>query len=178
MKKIRIPFMKVGTHTDIKGNVMEFTESDLKAIATHYNPKDHEAPMVVGHPKTDNPAYGWVESIEYDETTQELVAVGEPTDAQFAEQVESKKYKKISPAFYPKDSLHNPVKGKAFGLRHIDFLGTVPPAVKDLSPIEFNDLEQFIAFEFSEANGKETENPEADQGREHGNMAKLLKRLD
>lgn len=72
--KKRIPIMKVGKHTDNKGDVVKFSAADLKDIATFYNLKDHEAPLVIGHPKTDAPAYGWTYKLEFDEGANELVA--------------------------------------------------------------------------------------------------------
>lgn len=56
-------------------------------------------------------------------------------------------------SFYPKDSPQNPVQGKAFGLRHISFLGAVPPSIKGLGALrtaDFSALHEGVTFEFSE----------------------------
>lgn len=151
--KKRIPIMKVGKHTDNKGNVVEFSAADLKDIATFYNPKDHEAPLVIGHPKTDAPAYGWTHKLEFDEGANELVAFADINAPEFSEAIDKKFYKKISASFYPKDSPQNPVQGKAFGLRHIGFLGAVPPSIKGLGELrtaDFSALDESVTFEFSE----------------------------
>lgn len=59
-----IHFFRAGTHTASDGRTLSFSQSDLAKIAAAYNPATHEAPIVVGHPKTDAPAFGWVERIE------------------------------------------------------------------------------------------------------------------
>ncbi len=46
-----IPVFKSGKHTDSAEQHAEFTESTLKASAAAYDPKTHEAPIVIGHPK-------------------------------------------------------------------------------------------------------------------------------
>lgn len=151
--KKRIPIMKVGKHTDNKGNVVEFSAADLKEIATFYNPKDHEAPLVIGHPKTDAPAYGWAQKLEFDESINQLVAFADINAPEFSEAIDKQFYKKISASFYPKDSPQNPVQGKAFGLRHIGFLGAVPPSIKGLDALrtaDFSALDESITFEFNE----------------------------
>jgi hypothetical protein len=61
----RLHIFKPGTQTDMNGRVIQFNESDLAASAQAYDPKVHEAPIVIGHPKHDAPAYGWVKSLEF-----------------------------------------------------------------------------------------------------------------
>jgi hypothetical protein len=57
---------KVGSHTDSSGNTKTWTEEELKQIADTYNKQsEHEAPIVVGHPKTDSPAFAWVDGLMY-----------------------------------------------------------------------------------------------------------------
>ena len=41
----------------MSGATIEFSEQDLQDIADSYDPKVHEAPLVVGHPKDKGPAY-------------------------------------------------------------------------------------------------------------------------
>lgn len=149
---MRIPFFRSGRHTDNKGNTHEFTESELRAVASNYKPSVFKTPLVIGHPKNDDPAYGHVNSIEFDESTKELVAIAEATDVAFAEAVNAGKYGtdgKISPAWYARGNPHNPIQNGLYP-RHIGFLGAVPPAVKGLSPLEFNDGNNYAVWYFSE----------------------------
>ncbi|PKR55484.1 peptidase [Thalassospira marina] len=144
----RIHLFKTGTHTAMNGQTISFGESDLAASAAAYDPTLHESPLVIGHPKTDAPAYGWVKSVEFEDG--ELVAIPHQVNAEFAELVASHAYKKISASFYQPDQPGNPVPGKYY-LRHVGFLGAQPPAVKGLRPIEFaDDDSDFVTIEFGE----------------------------
>ncbi|MDP3715502.1 MAG: peptidase, partial [Burkholderiales bacterium] len=60
MKSLHV--FKKGRQTATSGVTITFTEADLKASAEAYDPALHEAPIVIGHPKTDDPAYGWIKS--------------------------------------------------------------------------------------------------------------------
>ncbi len=138
MNKLEI--FKPGKHTAMSGAVIEFTEADLKATAEAYDPKLHEAPLVVGHPSNDTPAYGWVRSLAYQETLQ---AEPDQVDPAFAELVKAGRFKKISASFYAPDAKANPKPG-VFYLRHVGFLGAQPPAVKGLKSAAFADSEEGI----------------------------------
>ncbi|EAY1319524.1 peptidase, partial [Salmonella enterica] len=46
-----IHIFKSGVHTDMNGHQINFSDADLNDIAAAYNPKLHEAPIVIGHPK-------------------------------------------------------------------------------------------------------------------------------
>ena len=143
MKGIHV--FKSGKHTDSSGQNAEFTESTLKATAAAYNPKTHEAPIVIGHPKSNGPAWGWVSSLTFSEDG--LVAEPAQIDPTFEELVEAGRYKKVSASFYQPDSPNNPVPG-VFYLRHVGFLGAQPPAIKGLKDIAFNEDEEGV-IEFS-----------------------------
>ena len=132
---------KPGSQTDLSGRTLEFTEADLVACAKAYDPALHEAPLVVGHPKHDNPAYGWVKSLSAD--AEGLAAEPQQVDAQFAELVGAGRFKKISASFYTPDSPNNPVPGSYY-LRHVGFLGALPPAVKGLREVSFAEQEDGV----------------------------------
>ncbi|RCK53196.1 peptidase [Thalassospira xiamenensis] len=145
----RIPLFTPGTHTAMSGQTITFGESDLTASASVYDPALHESPLVIGHPKTDAPAYGWVKDLEFADG--ELVAIPHQVDAGFADLVANHRYKKISASFYPPNHPGNPTPGKYY-LRHVGFLGAQPPAVKGLRPVEFADVadDGFVTIEFGE----------------------------
>ncbi len=146
----RIHIFKAGQQTAMSGLQLNFSEGDLAAAAAAYDPALHEAPLVVGHPKADLPAYGWVKSLSADGVG--LFAEPHQVNAEFAELVQAGAYKKVSAAFYTPDHPNNPAPG-AYYLRHVGFLGAQPPAVKGLKGIEFAEDEQCveIELEFSEA---------------------------
>lgn len=130
----RIHIFKAGRQTAMSGLTIEFTESDMAAMAAAYDPAKHEAPIVVGHPATDDPAYGWTRSLVAQGA--DLFAEPHQVNAEFAEQVKAGAYKKVSASFYPPTHPNNPVPG-VYYLRHIGFLGAQPPAVKGLKATEF-----------------------------------------
>ena len=132
----------------MRGDVLSFSESDIAATAAAYDPAKHEAPLVIGHPKHDAPAYGWVKSLAA--SGDGLNAEPHQVDADFAELVASGRYKKISASFYLPDAPNNPVPG-VYYLRHVGFLGAQPPAVKGLNPVQFaDDGGDCVSFEFAE----------------------------
>ena len=136
MKKLEI--FKPGTHVAMSGASISFTEADLRASASAYDPAKHEAPLVIGHPAVDAPAYGWAKSMNFADG----VATVEPdqVDTAFAELVNRGAFKKISASFYLPDAPNNPVPG-VYYLRHVGFLGAQAPAVKGLKSASFSDAE-------------------------------------
>lgn len=139
-----IHFFRAGTHTAKDGTSLSFSQADLAKIAAAYDPATHEAPIVVGHPKTDAPAFGWVERIEV--RADGLHAVPRQVNAEFSELVKAGRYKKVSAAFYPPSATNNPTPGVPY-LRHVGFLGAEAPAVKGLQAIQFSEAEDIFFAE-------------------------------
>ncbi|WP_428243001.1 hypothetical protein [Gynuella sp.] len=142
-----IPLFKTGIHTDMNGNTLSFSEDDLTLSAAAYNPSIHEAPLVIGHPSHEAPAWGWVKSL--DVSAGNMIAIADQVNADFAELYKNGSYKKVSASFYPPHSKHNPVPG-VYYLRHVGFLGAQPPAIKGLRASEFSEADDCITIEFSE----------------------------
>jgi hypothetical protein len=130
----RIHSFKAGRQTASNGTTIDFTEADLAATAAAYDPAVSEAPIVVGHPSTDGPAYGWVKS--FAAKGPDLFAEPHQVNPEFAELVKAGAFKKVSISLYPKDHPHNPVPGVYYP-RHLGYLGATPPAIKGLKPTEF-----------------------------------------
>lgn len=135
-----LQIFKPGRHTAMSGAVLEFSAADLAATAAAYDPARHEAPIVVGHPRLDAPAYGWVKGLS---ASNGLEAEPHQVDPAFAEMVDAGRFKKISASFFAPDSPQNPVPG-CYYLRHVGFLGAQPPAVKGLRAPEFGEGEEGI----------------------------------
>ncbi|ECI5321529.1 peptidase, partial [Salmonella enterica subsp. enterica serovar Lomalinda] len=136
-----IHIFRAGTHTDMHGRRINFSDADLNEIAQNYNPALHEAPIVVGHPKTDAPSYAWVRGIKKDRDG--LKAEPRDIDPQFAELVKNRRYSKVSASFYCPESPGNPTPGKYY-LRHVGFLGAQPPAIKGLKQVSFAEDEEGV----------------------------------
>ncbi|MBN9696856.1 MAG: hypothetical protein J0L85_13770 [Zoogloea sp.] len=128
------------------GQPIEFTASHLDASAAAYDPAKWRAPLVVGHPKTNAPAYGWVDKL----ASLPIGLEADPADVEpaFAEMVNAKRFANISASFWAPDAPGNPVPG-VYYLRHVGFLGAVPPSIKGLRTPEFGDSADGIV-EFSE----------------------------
>lgn len=151
MKPLEI--FRPGTHVAMSGAVCTITGDDLAFCASNYDPKVHEAPIVVGHPTHDAPAYGWVKSLEFRDGV--LLAHPDQVEQSFAEAVNSGRYKKLSAAFYTKGSQTNPRPGGIY-LRHVGALGAMPPAVKGMRDAAFAD-EGAEILQFNEFSGWEAD---------------------
>jgi len=142
-----IHIFKAGTHTSVAGDQISFSDAEVAASINAYDPAIHEAPLVIGHPTLDGPAYGWVKSLAAD--ADGMVAIPDQVNADFAEMHKSGAFKKVSASFYPPTSANNPVPGVWY-LRHVGFLGAMPPAIKGLRNPEFAEGDDYITVEFSE----------------------------
>ncbi|MCO5250709.1 MAG: hypothetical protein M9949_04720 [Candidatus Kapabacteria bacterium] len=133
-----IAIFKPGTHTDAAGNTRTWSDNDLRNMVKMYNEQSptekHDAPIVKGHPKTDDPAMGWVDSLKYE--SGKLWAKLRNLQNSFVDEVKSGAYKKVSVRLYPNNML-----------RHVGFLGATPPAIKGLGDAE---LAEYIGFVFNE----------------------------
>lgn len=132
MAATAIEIFRPGRHVAMAGEELDFTAADLAAAVAAYDPDVHEAPIVVGHPAHDLPAYGWVKRLAFQDG--HLVAELDRVDPEFRELVERGRYKKISASFYRPDAPANPTPG-VWHLRHVGFLGAQAPAVKGLKPV-------------------------------------------
>ncbi|WP_230339370.1 hypothetical protein [Paralysiella testudinis] len=86
---------KAGTRTSADGKVWHISDADVARAAAVYDPAKHEAPIVIGHPKMDAPAYGWVPALSA--ASGSLSAEFAQMDADFAEAVAAGRYKKFLP---------------------------------------------------------------------------------
>jgi DNA-binding transcriptional MerR regulator len=145
-----IEIFRAGSHVDNSGRALSFSRGDVEAIAAAYDAAAFAAPLVVGHPKTNDPAFGWVKSLAVRKDGV-LVAEPEKVEPQFAEAVRAGRYRKVSASFYLPDHPGNPAPGQYY-LRHVGFLGAAAPAVKGLSPVELNEREEkIVTVEFSDS---------------------------
>ncbi len=138
---MRHEIFRAGTRTDNNGRTITITPEQVDAIASHYSPSKHEAPIVVGHPSLNAPAYGWVDKLTAENGA--LFADFAQVDDDFAELVRKGRYKKVSASFYPPNHPSNP-QPENWYLRHVGFLGAHPPAVKGLAAIDFADDEDGV----------------------------------
>lgn len=137
------PIFKAGRHVSADGRIVDVSVDDLMEIAQSYDPTFSSAPLVVGHPELDDPAYGWVKSLSV--VGDELVAVSENVEAQFAEMVNQRRFPNRSASIYLENTMGNPLPGKKY-LKHVGFLGAAAPAIKGLAPVKFNGADAALCF--------------------------------
>lgn len=142
-----IEIFRAGQHTSSSGQTLSFGEAELAASASGYDPALHEAPIVLGHPSSDAPAYGWVRGLKVREGA--LSAEVGDLHPSFVEAVQAGRYKKVSASFYRPDSAANPKPGTYY-LRHVGFLGAQPPAVKGLTAVSFGERDDCVDFASSD----------------------------
>ncbi|ATG58220.1 MULTISPECIES: hypothetical protein [Pseudoalteromonas] len=112
---------KAGTQTDAKGVTHSFSDADLNSVVANFKPKT--APLVIGHPKMDDPAWGWASELKAEGGS--LFAKAEDVCAEFAQAVQSKRY--------PNRSVKLEKVANGYQLAHIGYLGGKPPAVDGLA---------------------------------------------
>lgn len=141
----RFEIFRPGRHTASSGATLDFSEDALRAAVSAYDPGLHEAPIVVGHPKDNGPAYGWVSALHFNEETGAIEVDPDQVDPAFAELVQAGRYKKRSASWYLPDSKANPKPGTLY-LRHVGFLGAQPPAIKGLKEVNFSEDDGVVEF--------------------------------
>ena len=127
-----IDICRAGTWRDIAGREVAIDEARLDRIVAEHAAAD-PAPVVVGHPEADAPAYAWIESLR--RVGDRLQATLRDIAPAFREAVEAGRYAGRSIA----------LQGDT--LRHLGFLGGRAPAVPGLAPTCFASApETVIAF--------------------------------
>jgi hypothetical protein len=150
-----VDIFTAGTHHDDSGKAHTIDAAFLQQVVSNFLPDQHEAPAVIGHPKIDAPAFGWVCGlrVEGDVLQSQFCEV----DPAFEQLVRGGRFKKRSASFYL-DASKAP-GGRVPQLRHVGFLGAQPPAVKGLREIQFNEGEAvtFEQIDFNEGEGMREE---------------------
>ncbi len=124
-----VEICRVGATKDASGVTRDLSEEFLKRVIANYNTDDHEAPIVIGHPADNAPAFGWVTELRLN--GDRLEARFSDTSEAFEKAVRDGEYRKRSASFYLDPA----------NLRHVGFLGAQPPAVKGLRNIQFSEGE-------------------------------------
>lgn len=131
-----IRIFRPGTFVSAEGVAVSFGAAELQAIADAYDAASDPAPLVIGHPRIEDPAYGWVERLSVEDG--QLVAHPGAVEPSFAELVRARRYAKVSAQFYTPDHPANPRPGSHY-LKHVGFLGAHAPGVKGLGTVSLAD---------------------------------------
>jgi len=133
-----IEIFKGGKQIDSQGREHNGDEIIDRAIET-FDTAEHEPPVVIGHPKDNAPAFGWIEDLKshFKGGVKVLLAKLKQVAPEFEDIVKNGLFKKRSASFY-----------KDGRLRHVGFLGAEVPAVKGLVDIQFNDGDSTMNIDF------------------------------
>jgi hypothetical protein len=121
-----IPVLKTGSFTGRGGNKIDVDTARLDRIVQKYDVKQRETPFVIGHPKSESPAYGWVE--KFKRVGDVLMAMPKQIVPEMADAIKAGFYKYVSCSVRNDDTI-----------RHIGFLGGEAPAVAGLGPVELSE---------------------------------------
>lgn len=129
---------RAGTYKDSEGKEREYTEEDIDTIINNFNEdKNPSVPNVVGHPKLNAPAYGWVDKLK--RSGKSMYAKFKQVPQEFKNAVNSGWFKNRSISLYPD-----------LKLRHIGWLGAAAPKVKGMEEFQFSENETQTTIEFSD----------------------------
>ena len=134
---VRIAIARAGSFIDSQGRPQRFSEADLDAIATSYNPKNREAPLVFGHPAVSDPAFGWVKSVQR-EGGKLFAQIAQIPD-EVRKLVQDGRYRYVSMSLMPDRKT----------LRHVGLLGAAVPAIDGLGPVSLSGDNDAITINFS-----------------------------
>lgn len=145
----KVEVFRPGTFRAMNDQDYSFSEADISAMVSGYDAGKAPAPVVVGHPKHDDPAFGWAKGFEVNEAGTLVAELGNLAP-EFVSAVNEGRYRKVSMKFFPPDAPSNPTPGHYYP-RHIGFLGGAAPAVSGLAPVQFaaGEAEELIEIAFS-----------------------------
>ena len=120
-----IEIFEAGDRTDSKGRKKHYSRAyiDNRIIKPFYSGR-RRVPSVIGHPKTNDPAYGWVSALR---------RVGDKLQAKFVK-MPKEMWRAIKDGHFPERSIALDSKG----LFHVGWLGAAPPAVEGLKGLAFS----------------------------------------
>lgn len=121
MRYIEKELFRTGEHVDMHGNASAWSVADLDAMIAAYNEVSETdlAPVVLGHPTTNAPAYGWLVKIwRNGDTLSGLLR--SPDEGGIADLIEKGRYENVS------------LSVQGHSILHVGFLGAALPAVSSL----------------------------------------------
>jgi hypothetical protein len=109
------------------------TTAEVDQAISNY--ADGQAPLVFGHPKNDDPAHGWVESIRREGA--KVFATLRDVSQEAIDKVKAKAFANRSIAFWHPDHSSNPKAGE-WGFRHLGLLGAASPGIPGMPALSFS----------------------------------------
>lgn len=135
---------KSGKHTAMNGIVFNVSDVELNFMAAYYPPTGGRlAPLTLGHPANDSPVMGYVQRLFFKNGG--LFAHADVSDS-LVDKVRRGYFKHVSASFFLTDHPQNPRPG-AYSLKHVGFLGSVPPAVRGMEPLAFSETGWGVVYD-------------------------------
>lgn len=154
--------LKTGSFKDSNGKEHNFTTADLDKIVDNFNNNHNRVPVCVGHPKSNSPAYGWLNSVK---------RIGENLYCDFKD-VQNEFKTAVKEGLFKNRSIS---LDKDFNIRHLAFLGGQAPAIKGLEEFCFEGDENSTEIEINEF----TDYEENENGKDNQvTTEELQKQLD
>ncbi len=119
------------------GDKGKFTRADLDQMVANFNTED-QVPVVIGHPTTDSPAWGWIGEVKRDGDV--LLARPEDLHGDFVKALDEKQFKNRSVRIGASDSGPK--------LLHLGYLGAALPQVEGLKTAQFADGGKSVDYNF------------------------------
>ena len=124
---------RIGTFTAMSGRKVDITAQKLDELVSSFNLENYKPPIVKGHPKVEDPAYGHVVSLKRE---------GEILFAQYACVPDELKKDVYDGRYLSKSiSVFPPQEGQPWKLKHVGLLGAAPPAIDGLGGIQLSEGE-------------------------------------
>jgi len=137
---------RAGAH---HGGDATFSAADIQQIVDNFDPSQFEVPAVLGHPKHDDPAFGWFS---------ELRRQGDKLQGKPRQMVPEFENAVLDGRFPSRSVKLSKDAVRGWVLKHVGFLGAQLPEVKGLTPISFAaEDKDAIEIEFSEETGMTVE---------------------
>jgi len=140
------PVFSSGTHTDSAGRTKPWTNDELDEIVANTKARAEKnlfssAPLVVGHPKNNDPAFGWLLDVKREGDVLLAKADEKTLHDEFIKGVEK--------GLWPNRSVRIGKGKDGLYLRHVGFLGAAPPAIEGMDAVYAADEGEF--FDYADA---------------------------
>jgi hypothetical protein len=137
---------KTGNHVSRSGEEFNADKQKIDAIINatiNHEYANNEIPICIGHKREDSPKWGAFKKDAFKRSGEYLVGRYDYLVTEFAEYINRKMFDKVSIALYPD-----------LAIKHVAILGVQAPAIKDLGPVELNELaddnKTYMEIEFNE----------------------------
>lgn len=130
---LTIGILEVGCHWSTNGEALCFGPEHLAASARAYAPSVFAAPLVLGLPRIDDPAHGWVNRLGV--VGSALVAQIDRMSDRAVERLRTREKRRLAASFFEPGAAGNPVPS-VYYLKHVALLSDAPQLSSDFADRE------------------------------------------